>query len=338
MQTALAAGAPWPGAVAVSGGGDSTALMVLVARWAKASGRCPPHVLTIDHRLYPESSRHAAAVVTQANALGLEAHVLEWQGRKPVSDIENAARAARYGLMGDWCRDRRVESLYLGHTLEDQAETFLLRLARGSGVDGLAAMSPVSGFPEPGYETVRLVRPLLAVPRARLRALLLAERLTWHEDPMNADPRFARARLRMAWPGFVQVGLSAKRIAEAAGHLARARMALDHEMEAFLARASREHKAGVLLDGSGLAAIPYEIGLRVLARVLMQVSRHPYRPRMARLEALMTAIRTAALGKGRTLHGCSIRPASLRDTCFGPQTLWIAPEPARRRMVGNRET
>lgn len=335
MLVALGAGAKWPGAVAVSGGGDSTAAMFLAAEWAKSTGRSPPGILTVDHRLHPDSSRHAAAVVAQATALGLEAVVLDWRGRKPVSNVENAARAARYRLMGEWCRSRGIDSLYLGHTLEDQAETFLLRLARGSGVDGLAAMSIVSRFPQLDCEGPRLVRPLLGVPRARLRALLLSRGIPWQEDPMNADLRFARARLRMAWPEFGRLGLSAARIAEAAGHLSRARIALDDRTDAFLARASRRSEAGILLDGAGLAALPEEIGLRVLARVLMQVSGQTYRPRMDRLERLMAAIRAGNLGNGRTLHGCWSRQAPARERCFGAYTLSVVPEPARRRMVGN---
>jgi tRNA(Ile)-lysidine synthase len=338
MQVVLDAGASWPGALAVSGGGDSTAMMVLAAEWAEQSGRGSPSVLVVDHRLRKDSTLQAAAVVSQANALGLEAQVLTWLGRKPASDIESVARAARYRLLSDWCRSRGVESLYLGHTLEDQAETFLLRMARGSGVDGLAAMSRVSAFPQAGCEALRLVRPLLAVPRARLRALLVERNVPWQEDPMNTDPRFARARLRMAWPEIEHLGLSATRIAQAAGHLSRARAALDHETEMFLARASRRYDAGVLLDGAALAALQDEIGLRALARVLMQVCEQPYRPRMERLERLMATIRTGALGKGRTLHGCWVRPAPSHERCFGSQTLSIAPEPRRRRTVGNRET
>lgn len=335
MLVALDAGASWPGAVAVSGGGDSTATMILANEWARDTGRAPPTILTVDHRLHPDSSRQAAAVVAQATALGLEAVVLEWRGRKAVSNVENAARAARYRLLGEWCRSRRLDSLYLGHTLEDQAETFLLRLARGSGVDGLAAMTIVSRFPQLDCGGPRLVRPLLGVPRARLRAMLLSRGVPWQEDPMNADPRFARARLRMAWPEFGRAGLSAARIAEAAAHLARARTALDAQTDAFLAQASRKSKAGILLDGAGLAALPAEIGLRALARVLMQVSGHPYRPRLDRLQRLMAAVRAGTLGNGRTLHGCWSRPATVRERCFGTPTLSIVPEPVRRRTVGN---
>ncbi|HEX4159958.1 MAG TPA: tRNA lysidine(34) synthetase TilS [Rhizomicrobium sp.] len=327
MEPILLEDGCWPAAVAVSGGGDSTALMLLLAEWANDSGREKPVVLTVDHGLVAGSDRVAAEVGVKARNLGLDAHVLEWRGRKPLSDIEAAARAARYRLMANWCRAHRHHALYVAHTLEDQAETFLLRLARGSGVDGLAAMREIAAFPLSGFEGMRVMRPLLQVPRARLRALLATRDLDWHDDAMNADPRFARTRLRAIWPQLAAAGLTAERIADAASHLARARAALDCDVVALLAQASRESGKSVLLDGMALAAAPREIGLRALARVLMQVSARDYRPRFERLEGLFDAICVGTFGGGRTLHGCAVRPAPKRHQCFGPRTLLIGSEP-----------
>ena len=321
----------WPGAVAVSGGGDSTALMLLAAEWARESGCAKPVVVTVDHGLAPGSNRVAEEVVAKAKRLELDADVLVWRGRKPVSDIENAARAARYRLMGSWCRRHGIGALYVAHTLEDQAETFLLRLARGSGVDGLAAMRKVAPFPLRGFEDLRVVRPLLDVPRGRLRALLANRGIGWHDDEMNSDSRFARVRLRAAWPALEVAGLSAGRIADAANHLARARAALDHSTEMLLAAVSRFEDDHVLVDGAALAAAPREIGLRALARMLMQVSARDYRSRFERLEGLYDAICSDALAGGRTLLGCTVKPAPKRRQSFGPRTLLIGPEPRRGR-------
>ena len=190
MARTLAQGAPWPGAVAVSGGGDSLALMLLLADWATAASRPLPVVLTVDHGLTPNSARIAQAVMRDAKAARLEAHMLVWKGEKPAADIEAAAREARYRLMGDWCEAHRIKGLYVAHTLEDQAETFLLRLARGSGLDGLAAMRTRSPFPLPGFDRLCVVRPLLEIERTRLRTWLESRNEDWSEDPMNADPRF----------------------------------------------------------------------------------------------------------------------------------------------------
>ncbi|HEX3430197.1 MAG TPA: tRNA lysidine(34) synthetase TilS [Rhizomicrobium sp.] len=335
MDGVLAAGAEWPGAVAVSGGADSLALMFLLADWAAAERRPGPVVLTVDHGLQPHATRVARDVVKRAAQRGLCAHVLRWTGRKPSADIEAAARDARYRLMGTWCRSKGPRSLFIAHSLEDQAETFLLRLMRGSGVDGLAAMTPVAPFPGPGCENLRIVRPLLGVQRAKLRAFLLRRNEPWLEDPMNADIRFARARLRGAWPALREMGFSTERIAAAAGHLARARAALEQAASDLLAISCRSVENGVLLDGGAIAAVPEEIGLRALARVLMQVSGRHYRPRFERLERVAAAIRLQELRGGRTLHGCCIRPASKRDACFGSRTVHVAPEVRRSRTGGD---
>src|SRR5689334_4230655 len=141
-----------PFALAVSGGGDSVALMHLAADWLKANG-VPVElgtVLTVDHGLRPGSAREAQATASRAKSAGFKSHTLVWRGVKPRSNVEDGAREARYRLMGDWCRENGVPGVLLAHTRDDQAETFLLRLGRGSGVDGLSAMRPRAPFPLPG--------------------------------------------------------------------------------------------------------------------------------------------------------------------------------------------
>jgi len=332
MARTLAQGAPWPGAVAVSGGGDSKALMLLLADWARDASRPLPVILTVDHGLAPDSARIAQNVVQSAKQHGLEAHKLVWKGAKPAADIEAAARLARYRLMGDWCEAHRIKGLYVAHTLEDQAETFLLRLARGSGLDGLAAMRPRSPFPLPGFDRLCVVRPLLEIERARLRAWLEGRNEDWSEDPMNADPRFARARIRKAWGQLAELGLSPQRIAAAAQHLGRARDALEDATAELLETACRFEAERVLVDGTRLAAAAPEIGLRALAHILSRVSGEAYRPRFERLERLYGAIREGELKSARTLHGCRIGRAPKIASIFGPFTLIVVREPDRRRV------
>src|SRR5581483_10543751 len=184
MEALTAAGAPWPGAVAVSGGGDSVALMHLLTGWTRGTGRPDPVVVTVDHGLRGDSAQDAREVVRAAKALGLRAHVLRWDGAKPASDIEAAARTARYTLIGAWARNHRIRAIYAGHTRDDLAETFLLRLGRGSGLDGLAAMRAHAAFPLAGFEDISLVRPLLAIDRAALRSYLAERGVAWTDDPM----------------------------------------------------------------------------------------------------------------------------------------------------------
>ena len=334
FAAAIAGHASGKFAVAVSGGSDSLALMHLLAAHAQAARRAPPIVLTVDHGLRKGSARDAAQVLAWAKALGLEAHRLAWRGTKPASGIEAAAREARYRLMGAWLKKNRIGTLFVAHTQDDQAETFLLRLARGSGLDGLAAMRAFSPWPLPGFEELRLSRPLLGFGRAELRAFLERRDQAWLDDPMNDDPRFDRVKFRRAAALLADAGLTAARIADAAEHLARAREALEAATEAVLLRACRAGRAGegILLDPAALAAAPRELGLRALARLLMQVGNKPYRPRFDSLERLFGNIAAGTLSGGVTLHGCRIAPAAARLRVFGPQTLEIVPESSRNSV------
>jgi tRNA(Ile)-lysidine synthase len=332
MARSLAQGAPWPGAVAVSGGGDSTALMLLLGEWARAASRPSPIVLGVDHGLTRESARVAQTVLESAKRSGLEAHKLVWKGAKPKADIEAAARLARYRLMGEWCEAHRIKGLYVAHTLEDQAETFLLRLARGSGLDGLSAMRTRSPFPLPGFERLCVVRPLLEFERDRLRGWLKGRNEDWVEDPMNGDPRFARVRIRQAWPALTELGLTPQRLTAAAQHLGRARDALEDATGELLEAACRFEADRVLVDGTQLAAASPEVGLRTLAHILSRVSGEAYRPRFERLERLYRAIRDGEIKSARTLHGCRIGRAPRIASIFGPFTLIVVREPARRAV------
>ncbi len=326
MDELVAAGAPWPGAVAVSGGGDSIALMHLLAGWARKRRRSLPHVITVDHGLREESAADARKVGRWARAAGLKSHALHWTGPRPSADIEASAREARYRLMGEWARTHKIAALYVAHTRDDQAETFLLRLMRGSGLDGLAAMRPVAAYPLAEFRELSVVRPLLAIERARVRAHLKSAGLDWLEDSMNDDDRFARVRLRKAWTAFEAAGLTKQRLAGAAAHLARAREALDAVTAAVLLRACRRYEDGFQVDSAALSSAPREIGLRALAQLLMIVSGHSYRPRFERLERLFDRIDSGSIGGGCTLHGCRLFLVPKQDGAFGAGTLAIAPE------------
>lgn len=314
-------------AVAVSGGGDSIALMLLLSDWAKAQKQKPPLVLTVDHGLRKGSAKNAQQVVAWAKAAGLPAQILTWRGAKPKSGIEAAAREARYRLMGDWLREQGVPSLYVGHTLDDQAETFLLRLARGSGLDGLSAMRPVASWPIAGFEGLSVTRPLLGVGRSDLRAWLKARGQAWLDDPMNDDDAFDRVKIRQAQPALNALGLTPARIAAAAIHLARARTALEEATKMLMSRAVRKADSGVALDPALLAQAPSEVGLRALAAVLMAVSGQAYRPRFDALERLYQRIVSNALGGGCTLHGCRIAPLRRRNVNFA---VLVKPESPRK--------
>ncbi len=290
-------------AVAVSGGADSLALAVLADEWARhRGGRIV--ALTVDHGLRLEAAEEARQVGRWLRRLGIPHHILHWRGRKPKANLQAAARAARYELLTRWCGEGRILHLLLAHHLDDQAETFLLRLGRGSGVDGLAAMAPVVETP-----TVRLVRPLLEVPRVRLAATLEARGQEWIKDPSNRDPAYARVRVRALLPRLAREGMTPTRLASTARHLGRARAALEAQTTRLLARAVAVFPAGYCrVDGAGLAAAPEEISLRALARALMCIGGRTYTPRLERLERLHRALGSGSLSVARTLAGCRITP------------------------------
>lgn len=289
-------------AVAVSGGADSVALMLLLARWREGRRAAPRLVvMTVDHGLRPEAAEEARRVAAWAGALGLDHRTLRWDGSGAKGGLQAAARAARYRLLAEACHREGLAAIVTAHHREDQAETVLLRLVRGSGVDGLSAMEAFGTV-----MGVALARPLLGVPRARLAATLVAAGHAHIEDPSNDDARFARVRLRRLMTALAAEGLDADRLAATARHMRRARRALDRATDELAARAARLDPAGACtLDRAVLRAAPAEIGLRLLARALMAVGGSVYRPRMERLERLYG--RLAAVASGRyTLAGCRV--------------------------------
>lgn len=285
-------------AVAVSGGPDSLALCLLAERWARTRGGRVT-ALIVDHGLRPESGAEARTVAAWLDRRGIRHRILVWQGAKPVTGIQAAAREARYALLADWCRDAGVLHLLLGHHRDDQTETLMLRAARRSGSDGLAGMAPVREI-----AGLRLLRPLLAVPKERLLATLSAAGQAWIEDPSNRAPRFARARLRLRPPAAVPAA------ADVAGHAeghARARAALDRRTAAWLAAVARIDPAGfVTWPREALAQAPPEVARRALQQALAAVGGRAYSPRSARLDRLLEALLAAPGGPGRTLAGCRI--------------------------------
>ncbi|EME68161.1 ATPase [Paramagnetospirillum caucaseum] len=288
--------------VAVSGGADSLALTLLAAQWAKARGGAVL-ALTVDHRLRPDSAAEAARVGAWLAGEGIVHRVLEWDGAKPDSDLQAAARAARYRLLGEACAAEGILHLLLAHHRDDQAETLLLRLGRGSGLEGLAAMAA-----ERPTAWGRLLRPLLPVPRQTLEATLRRRGQDWIDDPSNRNGVFARVRLRRLAGGLAAEGLTAERLAATAGRLARAQAAVDAMVAEAAARHVSLYPAGYArLRPAVLAALPEEVGLRLLARLLLAVGGEAYTPRLERLERLHAAL-TAGLETARTLAGCRVVP------------------------------
>jgi tRNA(Ile)-lysidine synthase len=215
--------------IAVSGGPDSTALLVLTARWRAGRKRGPALLaVTVDHGLRPESAREARAVKRLATQLGVRHRTLRWTGDKPVTALQEEARRVRYELLAAAARGAGAPCVLTAHTLDDQAETVLLRMARGSGISGLGAMARQTLLPTSAAgSTTRksspivLVRPLLDLAKKRLIATLAAMGITFVDDPSNRDPRFTRPRLRALMPALADEGLDARRLATLARRMRR---------------------------------------------------------------------------------------------------------------------
>jgi len=283
-------------AIGVSGGPDSMALAILADRWARARGGVA-WGLIVDHRLRPESAAEAETVGAWLAARGIAHAVLVWRDPKPATGIQEAARAARYRLLGEWCTEHGCLHLLTAHHSDDQVETYLIRRRAGSGVDGLAGMSAVRELRQ-----LRLVRPLLGIPKARLIAFLEAEHQPYVQDPSNRNPAFERSRLRLEAPREDAATTLAAIRANAAGRIAR-----EHELAALLARTVSLHPAGfAALDPQPIAAAG-ELGERALDRVASVIGGAVYPLRRERLARLRQAL-AAAPSRARTLGGCRFVP------------------------------
>jgi tRNA(Ile)-lysidine synthase len=317
--------------LAVSGGPDSTALMWLAAHWRHSLKKKPALVaITIDHGLRAESAREAAAVASLARKLGIAHRTLRWTERKPKTGLPQAARAARYRLLANAAREAQASHILTAHTLDDQAETVLIRLARGSGITGLAAMQRVSVIPvrpsepagqgrtspesvnpdqehrfrargltaAPRKDAIVLIRPLLDVPKARLIATLEAAKIPYVEDPSNSDPRFTRARLRGLMPALAREGLDARRLSILARRLKRADLALEAAADRAMAELAKAMPQRIAFQAQGFLHLDNEIALRLIGRAIARLGDEgPVE--LGKLEALKAALDAAQAGGAR---------------------------------------
>ena len=270
--------------MAVSGGADSLALLLLAAR--AFPGRVA--AVTVDHRLRAAAAAEAAQVAERCTTLGVPHVTLVWDGAKPRGNIQAVARAARYRLLGDWCRAQGVSLLLTAHHADDQAETLLMRLQRGSGVAGLAGIRAARRL-APG---VTLVRPLLGVRRADLAAIVAAAGWQPVQDPSNRDGRFDRTAARALLAQMPAI--DPVRLADTAAHLADAEAALDWAASRAWAGAADVAGDAIALDVAGL---PEELVRRLLLRAIMSINPQatPHGPRLAALQAHLASGGTATL-------------------------------------------
>lgn len=319
-EEALALLAPCPSLLlAVSGGPDSVALMWLCARWSLRSSR-DIAVATVDHGLRKEARAEAEEVGRWAHDLGFAHHLLTWDEEKPATRVQERARQARYALLAQCARRIGATAVVLAHHADDQAETILFRLTRGSGVAGLAGMARVARL-----EDIALLRPLLDFRKVELEAICARAGQSFFRDPSNEDESFARARLRKLAPILAAQGFGHDALLRLGARAARADAALTHCAEETLARALRRGDAScVELDAAVLREAPLEILQRVLASAMTRLAPVPAL-RLERLEragARIAAALTARKPIKTTLADISIEAT---DACVR-----LRPAPPRR--------
>jgi tRNA(Ile)-lysidine synthase len=350
--------AEWKGVpaivLAVSGGPDSIALMWLAARWRRTLARGPRLIaVTVDHGLRAEAAREAREVKRLARALDLPHCTMRWTGTKPRTGLPAAARSARYRLLAQAARSSGATHILTAHTRDDQAETLLMRLFRGSGIAGLAAMAPVTE-----REGVWLARPFLNVSKSRLVATLKRAKVGFAEDPTNRDTHFTRPRIRSVMPVLAAEGGDARNLARLASRLARANAAVEVLVDGAeryltlkdpairnLAVGERGASASGIeacsFDAKAFAGMPEEIRLRLLLRAIDRFG-HEGPAELGKVETLLSAL-DRALAENAGASRPRLKQKSkqaLKQTLAGALVslidgrISVAPAPPRRRRAG----
>lgn len=293
--------------VAVSGGSDSMALLHLLADW-RADGGPELCAVTVNHGLRAGAAREAAGVARICGELGIPHETRVWAGWDHKGNLQDQARRARLRLIAQWAKDRGIAMVALGHTADDQAETFVMRLARGSGVDGLAAMSEWRNA-----EGITWVRPVLGVRRWELRDYLHRRAVRWFDDPTNEDDSFDRVKIRKALAVLDPLGITAKSLSQASSRLHSARVVLCQYAHDQARHFASVDAGDVVFVRSGLGTVLKETRNRLLVHALLWVSGAEYRPRQNAVETLWQAVEDQ---RSTALHGCRVlvTPEDIRIT------------------------
>ncbi len=295
--------------IAVSGGGDSMALLYLAHVWAQANGFAL-HAVTVDHGLRDGSADEAAMVARVCGDLAISHAVLAWEDWQGQGNLQMAAREARRAMIAGWADGRGIGRVLLGHTADDQAETVLMRLARGSGVDGLAGMRSEGMF----------LRPLLGCARAELRDFLRGHGINWVDDPSNEDARFDRIKARQMMGHLAQLGLTRERLVQTAQHMQMARTSLNDAMRQLAAKSVAQEAGDLVLGPDVYRDLCTDHQARLLAACLQWVGGGAYRPRY---EALRALSQTCGRQTTTTLAGCLIQ-STARNIRIGRESQAVA--------------
>ena len=300
-------------AIAVSGGGDSMALALLFQEWVQKNGG-ELLAFTVDHKLRPESGDEALGVQKILNAKGISHEILTWDNEKPCTHIQELAREARYNLMLNECKKRGFHVLAVAHNLEDQVETFWMRLSHGSGLDGLSSMAAIRDV-----DSIKIIRPVMEFTREQLRATCERFNVEWVEDPSNQNKKYLRVKLREFEKLLAEEGMTPARITKSIQKLEDARQALQYMTDKSIEESVEIYPEGhVKLKLNSWKEYPHDIQRRVLTESLQLVYPKTYKTGYDAIEQTRLDLLGDSFA-GKTLSGCEIFPEKSGD-------VWISRE------------
>lgn len=295
--------------IAVSGGGDSMALLRLMADWG-SEHRVRLSAVTVNHGLRPEAAREAEFVGETCEKLKIKHTTLNWTGWSGAGNLQDAARRGRYRLMADWAKEIEINTIALGHTADDQAETFFMRLARASGIDGLTGMQR-----RRQSNGITWVRPLLMQERFELRQYLRDLRQPWIDDPSNDDEGYDRVKARKAMAVLTDLGIDAHVVGRVMDHLSQVQSALDVTTHDHAIDCMTEDNGDLIIDRKQFSQGAPEVNRRLVSHALKWIASTDYGPRGMKLQEFMSAMQR---GQHATLHGVQL--------IAGPDTLRLCRE------------
>jgi tRNA(Ile)-lysidine synthase len=308
-------------AVAVSGGADSLALTLLLDEFCRRN-KIKLFAVTVDHKMRKSSSDEAKKLGKILKAKKISHEILAIPKNKiPQKNIEANLRESRYSLLCEFCKKNKIEFLFLGHHLGDVAENFLIRLFRGSGLDGLSTMAEISEI-----NGIKLVRPLLNFEKDQLKKFLQSKKVKWFEDETNDDEKFLRNKIRKFFDSFENKNLIQKRIKNASDEIAKMRDLFDLELLEKAKETLEFKDDSFLIKQKEFQKIEEKIALKILALILMEVGEKNYKPRLEKLKNFYNHLMQKNPIKPRNFYGCIVKQ-------FDEKQLIIFSEKGRKKIT-----
>ncbi|HSQ98168.1 MAG TPA: tRNA lysidine(34) synthetase TilS [Rickettsiales bacterium] len=284
-------------AIAVSGGIDSLSLVFLANNWCKENN-IKVIGITVDHGLRKSSNDEAVYINSLLKQHNIEHHILVWEGKKPSNNVESIAREARYKLIFDFCRENNIKTILLGHHLQDQAENFLIRLFRGSGILGLSSMQKISHIDE-----FTIIRPFLNIKKEDLREYLIKNNIEWVEDESNTDEKYLRNKIRNFLNSFEEKDNIVKRINVATETFQAAENIIKNKIQDLENEIYSYNKKYnyYTVNYKKFLNLEKDFQLRIISKIAKNISDNVYNPRLTKLERLLNELKNL---KKYTFYNC----------------------------------